>query len=160
MKWVVVWIWWGWLCAVVPNTQRPTEQLSGKSAQSITNTQTFVHENQNQYFSAPEEFFFFIKRIKTHLLIYHSQRTQLSSWQVSLTCFTHLITTCLQAPVMNEPRRAAYAHTITNLKILDTSLQSGLKKKKKIHKLCNNDIFPTHARGYIFKNNRKPVKCK
>lgn len=33
---------------------------------------------------------FFLKRIKTHLLIYHSQRTQLSSWQVSLTCFTHL----------------------------------------------------------------------
>lgn len=114
------------VCGSAKHTRQPTEQLSGKSAQSITNTQTFVHENQNQYFSAPEVFFcFFIKRIKTHLLIYHSQRTQLSSWQVSLTCFTHLITTCLQAPVMNEPRRAAYAHTITNLKILDTSLQSG-----------------------------------
>lgn len=85
-------------------------------------------------FQCTRRVFFFIKRIKTHLLIYHSQRTQLSSWQVSLTCFTHLITTCLQAPVMNEPRRAAYAHTITNLKILDTSLQSGLKKKKKIKK--------------------------
>lgn len=72
----------------VTNTRWPTEQLSGKSAQSITNTQTFVHENLNQHFSAPEEKFF--KRIKTHLLIYHSQRTQLSSWQVSLTCFTHL----------------------------------------------------------------------
>ena len=47
------------VCGSAKHTQRPTEQLSGKSAQSITNTQTFVHENQNQYFSAPEEFFFF-----------------------------------------------------------------------------------------------------
>lgn len=50
-----VWVWRGWLCAVVPNTLWPTERVSGKSAQSITNTQTFVHENLNQYFSAPEE---------------------------------------------------------------------------------------------------------
>lgn len=54
----------GWLCVVVP-----TEQLSGKRAPSLI-TNIFVRDNLNQHFSAPEE-------LKTHLLIYHSQRTQL-----------------------------------------------------------------------------------
>ena len=46
------------VCGSAEHTAARTERLSGKSAQSITNTQTFVHENLNQYFSAPEEFFF------------------------------------------------------------------------------------------------------
>lgn len=59
-----------------------TEQLSEKSAQSITNTKhvslkiwTNISVHQKNSF----------KWIKTHLLIYHSQRTQSSRWQVSLT---------------------------------------------------------------------------
>lgn len=44
---------WGRPCR---DTRTPQlNSKSGKSAPSITNTQTFVHENQNQHFSAPEE---------------------------------------------------------------------------------------------------------
>lgn len=43
------------VCGSAKHTHWPTEQLIGESAQSITNTQTFVHENLKQHFSAPEE---------------------------------------------------------------------------------------------------------
>lgn len=98
----VVRVRWGWLRVAVVDTRWPTEH--GKSAQSITNICPWKSELTFQCTRS-----FFLKRIKTHLLIYHSQRTQSSSWQVSLTCFTHLQKknkpkTCLPAPVMNEPR--------------------------------------------------------
>jgi len=157
MKWPLYELWRGWPCAVVLNTWRPTEQLSGKSAQSVTNTQTFVHENLNQHFSAPEEFFFFFSFLKRNT---PANLPQSANTVVKLTGLPDLLhtfnTTCLQALVMNEPSRVAYAHN-HKLDILDTSLQSGLKLKKKNRtktKLCNNDIFPTHARGYIYKQQK------
>lgn len=72
---------------------RPTEQLEWKSVRNNFISFFFFFLSMKIWtniFSAPEEF----KRIKTHLLIYHSQRTQLSSWQVSLTYFTHLEPVC------------------------------------------------------------------
>lgn len=68
-----------------------------------------VHEHLNQTFQCT-------RRIKTHLLVYQSANTV-----VKLTGLPDLLHTLtgLRAPVMNEPRRAAYAHTITTFDILD-----------------------------------------
>lgn len=98
------------------------QQNSGKSAQSITNTQTFVHENLNQHFSAPEVFF--LKDKNTPANLPQSANTVVKLTGLPDLLHTFLKTTCLQALVMNEPRRVAYAHNHT-LDILDTLLQSG-----------------------------------
>jgi len=133
-------------CVCVLYCQRHVGQqkkLNGKSAQSLTNTQ---HLSMKIWTNISVH----QKNLKTHLLIYHSQRTQSSSWQVSLTCFTHTNKnkkTCLRALVMNVPKMCC-AWTLESRFLQINSLQLGFKRKK-IHKLCNNDTFPTHARGYI-----------
>lgn len=98
---------------------------------------------------------FFLKRIKTHLLIYHSQRTQSSSWQVSLTCFTHLQK---QKPVCKlrlwmsqEVLVSSHNHM---LDLLDFSLQSGEEKKIK-YKHCQ--LMPEVTFKKKKRKKRKPV---
>lgn len=133
----VVRVWWGWLRVAVVDTLWPTEH--GKSAQSITNICPWKSELTFQCTRS-----FFLKRIKTHLLIYHSQRTQSSSWQVSLTCFTHLHTkkkkpVCkLRLWMSHEVLVSSHNHILDPL---DLSLQSGeerkkTKKTKTKHKHC------------------------
>lgn len=130
----VVRVRWGWLRVAVVDTRWPTEH--GKSAQSITNICPWKSELTFQCTRS-----FFLKRIKTHLLIYHSQRTQSSSWQVSLTCFTHLQKkqnkpkTCLPAPVMNEPRSVCVV-TQSHTRPLGSLITVRRGKKNKIYKHC------------------------
>lgn len=147
----VVRVWWGWLRVAVVDTRWPTEH--GKSAQSITNICPWKSELTFQCTRS-----FFLKRIKTHLLIYHSQRTQSSSWQVSLTCFTHLKKQKTnQKPVCQlrlwmsqEVFVSSHSHILDPL---DLSLQSRRKKK-------NIQTLSTHARGYIKNKQTKKTQLQ
>lgn len=102
------------------------KQLSGKSAQSITNTQTFVHENLNQHFSAPEEF----KNTPANL-------PQSANTVVKLTGlpdFLHTLKkkrTCHKAPGMNELKMSRDgAHNRWSWFLDVNSLQSGQRERK------------------------------
>lgn len=44
------------MCVVLPKTRWPTEEVKWKERPVFNKHTTFVHENLNQHFSAPEEF--------------------------------------------------------------------------------------------------------
>lgn len=148
----VVRVRWGWLRVAVVDTRWPTEH--GKSAQSITNICPWKSELTFQCSRS-----FFLKRIKTHLLIYHSQRTQSSSWQVSLTCFTHLQKKNKQTKNLSASSGYEWAkkclcrHTIT----YSTPWISHYSQERK--KKWNIQTLSTHARGYIKKKPPKKPSC-
>lgn len=132
MKWPLYY-WW-WQCVLVPNTHWPTEWLSEKSAESNKHTNICPWKF--------EPTFQCTRRIKTHLLIYHSQRTQLSSWQVSLTCFTNINNLSASSGYERAKTCCVCAHTQSQTWHLKIPHYSPFVRKTKIH-------FPIHARGYI-----------
>lgn len=143
----VVRVRWGWLRVAAVDTRWPTEH--GKSAQSITNICPWKSELTFQCTRS-----FFLKRIKTHLLIYHSQRTQSSSWQVSLTCFTHLQkkqTKNLSASSGYEwAKKCLCRHTIT----YSTPWISHYSQERK-NKIKYTNIVNSCQRLHLKKQNKK-----
>lgn len=151
----VVRVWWGWLRVAVVDTLWPTEH--GKSAQSITNICPWKSELTFQCTRS-----FFLKRIKTHLLIYHSQRTQSSSWQVSLTCFTHLHKkkkNNLSASSGYEWAMKCWCRHTTTYSTPWISHYSQERKEKKQKKKQNTNIVNSCQRLHFLKKKKRKTSC-
>lgn len=150
-----LWLWRG--CVVVPNTQWPTDQFKWKE-RPVYHKHTFCPWKSEPTFQCTRRILW--KKKKREDKNTPANLPQSANTVVKLTGLPDLLhtlkTTCLQVLFMNEPRCAAHAH---NHKpgIVDTSIQSG-KKKKKIY---TNYVITTSFQlmPEVTLNNRKPVKC-
>lgn len=123
---------------------------SGKSAQSITNTHILSMKIWTNI-SMHQKNFLKDKNRPANL-------PQSANTVVKLTGLPDLLHTFKKQPVCKlrlwTSQDMLHMHTNTHLSSCIPYYSQVTKKKKKLR----NNIFPTHTRGYIFKN-RKPVKC-